>query len=479
MTRYLMISVRFLDGRYHGLTDNGESAEWPPSPFRLFQALVAGSARGQDVPERVSSALCWLELLDPPVIGAPRRWEGRPLLTYVPNNVESWTRTPKIVRPTLLDGDPLLRYGWAFDDTQPGAMGHAASIVEAARHIRALGWGIDLAVGFGEILDRPPTATGRRTEYRGTAAGTAVVTELRVPTTGSMRSLSECYGEMLGRYESSGVTNLGASNPVYKRWGYTAGAVRPRVVFALRDGSGELYSYPHAKLVHVAAMARHVAKEKMERCPPDGIADASAWVELFVAGHRPDGVESQDRFSYLPLPSIGHEHADAMVRRVMITAPFGCDAQLSHLAGQLDGVRLEPEGGGEGPFLELRGVDGVARRYLDPARVWASVTPVILPGHDDHKPAKTIGLIEKALRQSGIDQPCEFAWSALPNFPHCLTAHKYDRSGRLVGYVRPKHLEGLTAVHVRLTFACEVAGPLSVGAGRHCGLGVFATMPCG
>jgi CRISPR-associated protein Csb2 len=58
-----------------------------------------------------------------------------------------------------------------------------------------------------------------------------------------------------------------------------------------------------------------------------------------------------------------------------------------------------------------------------------------------------------------------------------LTAHKYDRSGRLAGYVRPKHLEGLTAVHVRLTFECAVAGPLSVGAGRHCGLGVLATMP--
>jgi CRISPR-associated protein Csb2 len=472
-----MISVRFLDDRYHGLTDNGESAEWPPSPFRLFQALVAGSARGQDVPGGVSSALCWLELLDPPVIGAPRRLEGRPLLTYVPNNVESRARTRKIVRPTLLCGDRLLQYGWVFDDAQPGAMGHAASIVEAARHIRALGWGIDLAIGCGEIVDGPPRTMRRRTDYRSTTADTAVVTELRVPTGGSMQSLSECYGEMLGRYESSGVTNLGSVNPVYKRWGYTAGAARPRVMFALCDASGELYSYPHAKLIRLAGMTRHVAIGKMEKYPPDGIGDVGAWVESFVAGHRPNGTENQERFSYVPLPSIGHEYADAMVRRVMITAPFGCEAQLSHLADQLDGVLLQPEGGGEGPFLERRGVDGVARRYLDASRAWASVTPVILPGHDDHKPAKTIGLIERALRQSGIDEPCEFTWSALPNFPHCLTAHKYDRSGRLAGYVRPKHLEGLTAVHVRLTFECAVAGPLSVGAGRHCGLGVLATMP--
>ena len=44
MTRFLLLSIRFLDDRYHGLTNNGEKAEWPPSPFRVFQALVAGIA---------------------------------------------------------------------------------------------------------------------------------------------------------------------------------------------------------------------------------------------------------------------------------------------------------------------------------------------------------------------------------------------------------------------------------------------------
>ncbi len=40
MIRYLCISATFLDGRFHGRRDGGES-EWPPSPLRLFQALVA------------------------------------------------------------------------------------------------------------------------------------------------------------------------------------------------------------------------------------------------------------------------------------------------------------------------------------------------------------------------------------------------------------------------------------------------------
>jgi hypothetical protein len=35
----------------------------------------------------------------------------------------------------------------------------------------------------------------------------------------------------------------------------------------------------------------------------------------------------------------------------------------------------------------------------------------------------------------------------------------------------------LTAVHIRIIFEHSVAGPLSIGAGRHCGLGVLAGQP--
>ena len=42
---FLRITVRFLDARYHGLLDRGGPPEWPPSPFRLFCAMVAGVAR--------------------------------------------------------------------------------------------------------------------------------------------------------------------------------------------------------------------------------------------------------------------------------------------------------------------------------------------------------------------------------------------------------------------------------------------------
>ena len=251
---------------------------------------------------------------------------------------------------------------------------------------------------------------------------------------------------------------------------------RPYVVFALRTASDNSYRYSHAKLIHIAGMTRSASIKAMKAFPPEGIGHAADWVKSFVSGHRPEGQNDHKQLSYVPLPSIGGEHADAMIRRVMITAPFGCEAELRHLSYQLDGEQLQPEGGGEGPVLDPLPSDGVTRQYLGPSKVWASVTPVILPGHDDHKPEKTMKLIERALVQSGIERGCQYKWGALPNFNNCLTAHKHDRNGRRTGYFRPDHLDGLTAVHIRVTFEHPVAGPLTIGAGRHCGLGVLAAL---
>lgn len=104
---------------------------------------------------------------------------------------------------------------------------------------------------------------------------------------------------------------------------------------------------------------------------------------------------------------------------------------------------------------------------------------MILPGHDDRKSEKTRKLISKALAQSGIEQPCEFEWSAFSHFAKSYSAHRYVRDEnakdgrRPVGYIRPDHLLELSAVHLRLMFDHPVAGPLIIGAGRHCGFGLM------
>jgi CRISPR-associated protein Csb2 len=166
----------------------------------------------------------------------------------------------------------------------------------------------------------------------------------------------------------------------------------------------------------------------------------------------------------------------------MIAAPLGDGAWLDHLVRRLAGKQLKPEegnefGGGEPPLLmpmAKNTTDGVIRSYVDEGGIWHSFTPVVLPGHDDHKPEKTRALIERALRQSGIDQACDFEWSAHSRFAKSYSAHKYDKEKRPQGYLRPAYLNGLTAVHLMVRFKHEVPGPLVIGAGRHCGFGLMA-----
>lgn len=76
----------------------------------------------------------------------------------------------------------------------------------------------------------------------------------------------------------------------------------------------------------------------------------------------------------------------------------------------------------------------------------------------------------------GIEQPWEFEWSAFSRFPKSFSAHRYDRDGRPTRYVRPDHLVSQTAVHVTLRFkdGLKMPGPIAIGAGRHCGFGLFA-----
>jgi len=79
MTRALLASVRFHDGRYHGVGD------WPPSPARLFQGLVAAAAL-PGLNDTKRNALKWLETLSAPAIAAPAAYSGQNVNLFVPNN---------------------------------------------------------------------------------------------------------------------------------------------------------------------------------------------------------------------------------------------------------------------------------------------------------------------------------------------------------------------------------------------------------
>jgi len=510
MADYLRISATFLDPRFHGRGDGGEP-EWPPSPLRLMQAIVAANADRIGPDEPLGRALGWLEQQPPPLILAPPCEQGAPYCLSVPNNAmdlvgKAWAkgnyfgtgdsnpathRTMKTVRPMRMveneedDNGDTVHYLWPVDDSATLDIMYA--LIAAARRMIALGWGIDLVAGDAEGIDADALSALRGQRWSPTPGAAPAV--LRIPIAGTLEALQDRHTAFICRMGDEGFVPVSPLT-TFQMIGYrrhTDPVGRPCAVFELRHDDGEFCRYSQRKLIHIAGMVRCLAIRIMRKSPPPGVGED--WVERYVAGHRPKDETDHRQLSYLPLPSIGHEHADQIVRRVMIAAPHGDERWLEHVARRLAGQQLIPKRGDEfgdaGPPTLIRvHRDNVARCYTRPANRWASVTPVILPGHDDKKPAKRLKLIRKALHDAGIEQPCELEWSPISCFRKSLPAYKYQKDPQtgeqrwLLENVK-QYLQSKTWIHLHLRFNddLQVPGPIAIGAGRHCGLGILAREP--
>lgn len=515
---YLCFSVTFLDQRFHGRGE-GSGPEWPPSPLRLMQALVAASAgrwNERRILQHAAPALRWLETLPAPrIIAAVATPASQPYRLFVPDNVAdkvagSWSKggdasiadylTEKDVRPMTIIGEQV-HYLYEVGKAPTEGEAFIDTLRHAARSITHLGWGIDMVVADASLLTPAQVTQMQGVRWHPSPQGR---TQLRIPKAGTLDDLTRKHADFLGRIGDDGFIPVPPLR-VFGNVQYRSQddlAQRPYRVFELRNTDGSYFSYSHRRLIHIAGMVRHLSIRAMaskvllqelypdhdqskdpfrDGSPPPGIENPDTWVDSYVAGHASRDAQEHRQFSYLPLPSVGHEHTDPGVRRVMIAAPVGDDAWLDHLARRLAGGTLKPVGGNdssdvEPPILVPVKNDNVARLYTRPSSVWHSFTPVILPGHDDHKPGKTRKLIEKALAQSGVEQPCEFEWSAFSRFRKSFSAHKYDKDKRPAGYLRPDHLQSQTTVHLTIRFNNEVKvpGPIVIGSGRHCGFGIMA-----
>lgn len=467
MTRYLVISVRFLDDRYHGQTALGQKAEWPPSPFRLFQALIAGNASQPTLSAELDSALAWLEGLRPPTIVAPTATEGLERLTYVINNYsdkDAKSRAPKTIRPMLMNGDRLVQYAWPFDDTESDATKHASAVVAAAKRIRCLGWGIDLAVGTGAICDAVPPAAVSRQEFRPTGFDAKKGVDLRAPMVGSLMSLKRNYVDYIKRYRTPEVTRMEAA-ALYEPVLYVSSDARPCAAFRLIDpDAGTPRSFPATRAVTVAGMIRGAVGKL-----PRDVKHNDAWFSSYVCGHH-DGPDAFPRFSYLPLPSLQPVVGVGRISRVLIAEPIDSDGrEIAWLKPRLAGALANNEQGRHALLVPLPRRDNVLQQYIGPAHSWTTVTPVALPGSDDGKPAKTARLIEKIFRHAGysLDAVEELEYHRVAFRRGAEDAKRYRPAGS-------HYLAGCTMYHMRLRWKFPMGGPLALGSGRHCGLGIFA-----
>lgn len=487
MRCHLCISVTLLTPLFHGKGDPDANhvegcPEWPPSPMRLFQALVAGTLAGcrkNGWPDARKEALEWLEQQKPPCIVSPNVRRAPAYTLFVPNNDgdRAFDRqerlTSKVAHPHhLCDGDTLY-YVWPINENgEPSARGHAETLCKMARHMLAVGWGIDQVAGNGRILsqDEVDGLPGRR--WLADAVYRPREPRRRVPQSGSLDDLRKVHESFLNRVTGKRLNRRRKLRQYYSVT-YRSASTLPRrsyAVFELPEG----VAFRQPDTVRAAAMLRSLTC----RCAEADTHVFTGGSEAYVAGHVEQNGATPPRFSYLPVPTVGHEYADGLVRRLMIAEPFGDDGRHARWAqNRLRGQTLTDSDGNErGILLNLwrRSSEGVVERFVGEKREWASVTPVVLPGFDDGKHAKAEKLFLAAVQQAGI--PIEAIEEfTLRKAPFWLGS-QHPRNYKRPDYLDEGRNRRFPAWHLHMVFREAVCGPISIGAGRHCGLGLFAAI---
>jgi len=479
---FLVITVRWLAEppapAYHG-------QEWPPSPHRLFSALVAGS-HGRGVADNDhDAALRYLAGLReaPPRIEVPASQLCSPVKTAVPNNdydivMEKAKRegqayadrvAPSYNTVRSRQGRAVpdsIRYVWRVDDD---ACKHADALQSLARNLTALGQGMDLACATVTIQEQLPVSEGM--VYKPNENGQ---TFLALPHSDTLEAL---FGREDRRRQSIEAESprRGAPPPAIHSSpevdvasvAYQGPRDLPRrssVVFDLLDPSRQRrWSAQPGTGMEPAAMTRHAIAQAARAT---GL-DAQQRGELL--GHGGAG-----RVHAVPLPNAGHCWADGHYRRLMLVANDGVpDRHWESLQGRVAMQDLVPEGQADPAAVlvsQSASVDNVADRYLKKragSTTWESATPVILPCHlyrrGKPRPERTM---RRILQQSGY--PEEMVESV--RFHHDPRVTGADHP---MNYQVPRHLQHFHRIHLTIRFREPVSGPILLGAGVGWGIGLF------
>ncbi len=486
--RALVIEIMLHDDRWHG------HSEWPPSPFRLYQALVAAAARGARMEETDVRALGWLEKLDAPVIMAPRTLgAGTTVQTYVPNNdldavdgnpdrVEQ-IRAPKRTTPHLLQGRPRFLYVWSFEMDEGDARAHVRRLEAITARLYQFGRGIDMAWARAHVL-RPDEAEAMLRRHPGSrhepcARGGGGL--LAAPVAGSLQSLRRRFEAFRSRLQgvqggrSAQLHFHQPPKPVLRMVGY---ACPPRrQTFEIR-ATADLKSFAPVMQRHVASFTGRLRDMAAQRLLQADFPKEK--VERFLVGRNAGAQDKKRRVRILPLPSIGHEFAGGAIRRVLVEVPRDCPLDAKDVFWAFQGECFDPESGElTGRVLKKTGNDapmldhyGVGREAV----LWRTITPAALPARrygraggerlvsEEHAAAA----VRTALRHAGIRaRPVDIRVQREP----------FHRNSHMAGEYEPDRFDPRQLWHVEILFDRSVEGLLVIGNGRYLGLGLMAPVP--
>ena len=511
MKQAILFTVRFHEGRYHGRNNFGE-AEWPPSPARLFQALMAGSSKGDVVPASTEAALDWLERLSklsPPMIAAPPGTPGQVFYIFVPNNdldaalskeppkkkqssiedaVAQTRRSKKWFRPTLFDPQVPVVYCWFFDDGDD----HAAELIGAARKIYQIGRGVDMAWAQAEVT-HSAAAKQRLLEHRGLlyqkSGPGGLGRSLLCPCDGTRTSLAQVFESKRRGFmffeDNRRIDNVRVSPPPPRLASivYDAGPTRFMFDLILPSSRQEFDSIP----LNAAAKLVKEVRDKAAHWLRTNLPHVSDRVDIYLVGRNAKDGDKAKRVQIVPIPSVGHEHADMGIRRIAAYVPQSCPLDADDLASAFAQIKWVDTDGKI--YRELRRTedDRITKHFQATEQHWRSVTPLALPeaprrriepslrseeakGSAERIAEETCAAaaLNHALRHAGIDTPSASV---------SVQREPYDNRGvRAEFFASGTRFSKHSLWHAKITFSEPVTGPLVVGNGRFLGLGLM--LPC-
>lgn len=208
-----------------------------------------------------------------------------------------------------------------------------------------------------------------------------------------------------------------------------------------------------------------------------------------LSGHHPDG-RPLDRAhaAFLTLPDLRSGSGTVAAAAVALPRDIDLpDLQAILLAAarwERSGMRLWLGRLGEIAFERAEPRESDLAPWLGPAKRWASVTPVALDRNPGNLLSRDAGKATRAVRRAtttiaeacahiGLPAPAEIRMlrrSRLAGTPPLTDFTPYPRSS--TRYQR-------VCVHVDLSFAEPIAGPLLLGVGRHTGIGLCWSMSAG
>jgi len=484
--RSLLFHVNLLHPLWHGAGD------WPPSPFRLFQAMVAGAfggrwaAEDKDVQEQRSEAFRWLEHQRAPEIAAPPRSQCRQITSYVPNNdLDSVggdpgrldeIRAEKVISPLRLEVSQTFLYAWHFETGEA----EAKLLCDLAERLHTFGRGVDPAWARGEVLERESAEASLLAHgvvARPTGRGGENL--LPCPAEGSLQSLILRHLATTGRFRQDPVSKKTLFRQPPKAHYQQVGYDRPpiRLVFEIRrpDDLSRFVPIPQGK---ASALTEAVRDEATRRLSNVSETYASL-AERFVGGRGAGAADLDRRVWIVPLATIGHSRASPSIRRVAVEVPPECPLSAQDVEWAFLGLSLSKEAESNSllasPVVlvpaqshEMRWYYGWGREFTR----WRSVTPVALPmalgrvrtgAERSLSEAQCAGAFVNGLRHAGITaKVAEIRIQREPFHAKGAVADAFE-SSRFAGRLR----------HVEVVFQSPVRGPVIVGDGRFVGLGVM------